>query len=100
MADHAGATGPFRGRFADQVVAVTVKERKGERVIDTDEYIRDGVTYESVSGVRPAFQKDGTVTAANASGINDGAAAVVLMTAEEAQARGLKPLARIVSWAH
>ncbi len=88
------------GRFKDEIVAVTIKERKGERVVDTDEYIRDGVTYESVSGLKPAFLKDGTVTAANASGINDGAAAVVLMSAKEAQARGLTPLARIASWAH
>ncbi len=88
------------GRFKQEIAAVTVKERKGERVIDTDEYIRDGVTYEGIAGLKPAFQKDGTVTAANASGINDGAAAVVLMTAKEADARGLKPLARIVSWAH
>jgi acetyl-CoA C-acetyltransferase len=86
-------------RFADEIVPVTIKERKGERVVDTDEYIRDGVTYESVASLKSAFQKDGTVTAANASGINDGAAAVVLMTAKEAEARGLKPLARIVSWA-
>jgi acetyl-CoA C-acetyltransferase len=88
------------GRFKDEIVPVAVKERKGERVVDADEFIRDGVTYESVSGLKPAFQKDGTVTAANASGINDGAAAVVLMTASEAQARGLAPLARIASWAH
>ena len=87
------------GRFKQEIAPVTVKERKGERVIDTDEYIRDGVTYESVSGLKPAFQKDGTVTAANASGINDGAAAVVLMSAREARARGLEPLARIASWA-
>ena len=88
------------GRFKDEIAPVTVKERKGERVIDTDEFIRDGVTYDGVSGLKPAFQKDGTVTAANASGINDGAAAVVLMTDKEARARGLKPLARIASWAH
>jgi acetyl-CoA C-acetyltransferase len=87
------------GRFKDEIAPVTVKERKGERVVDTDEYIRDGATYESVCGLKPAFQKDGTVTAANASGINDGAAAVVLMTAKEAKARGLKPLATIKSWA-
>ncbi len=87
------------GRFKQEIAPVTVKERKGERVIDTDEFIRDGVTYEGIAGLKPAFQKDGTVTAANASGINDGAAAVVLMTAKEAEARGLKPLARIVSWA-
>jgi acetyl-CoA C-acetyltransferase len=88
------------GRFQDEIAPVTVKERKGERVVDTDEFIRDGVTYEGVSGLKPAFQKDGTVTAANASGINDGAAAVVLMTAKEADARRIAPLARIASWAH
>jgi acetyl-CoA C-acetyltransferase len=87
------------GRFKDEIAPVTVKERKGERVVDTDEYIRDGVTIDSVSGLKPAFQKDGSVTAANASGINDGAAAVVLMTASEAKKRGLKPLAKIKSWA-
>jgi len=87
------------GRFKDEIAPVTVKERKGEKVIDTDEFIRDGVTYDGISGLKPAFQKDGTVTAANASGINDGAAAVVLMSAKEADARGLKPLARIASWA-
>ncbi|HEY8696041.1 MAG TPA: acetyl-CoA C-acetyltransferase [Rhizomicrobium sp.] len=88
------------GRFQDEIAPVTVKERKGERVVDTDEFIRDGVTYDGVSGLKPAFQKDGTVTAANASGINDGAAAVVLMTAKEADARRIAPLARIASWAH
>jgi acetyl-CoA C-acetyltransferase len=87
------------GRFKDEIAPVTIKERKGEKVIDTDEFIRDGVTYDGVSGLKPAFQKDGTVTAANASGINDGAAAVVLMSAKEADSRGLKPLARIASWA-
>ena len=87
------------GSFKDEIAPVTVKERKGERIVDTDEFIRDGVTYDAVSGLKPAFQKDGTVTAANASGINDGAAALVLMSAKEAQARGLKPLARIASWA-
>src|SRR5690349_19236765 len=87
------------GKFKDEIVPVTVKERKGEKVIDTDEYIRDGATYEAVAGLRPAFQKDGTVTAANASGINDGAAALVLMSAKEAKKRGLKPLATIKSWA-
>jgi acetyl-CoA C-acetyltransferase len=87
------------GRFKDEITPVTVKERKGERVVDTDEYIRDGVTFDSVAGLKPAFQKDGSVTAANASGINDGAAAVVLMKASEAQKRGLKPLAKIKSWA-
>ncbi len=87
------------GRFKDEIVPVTIKERKGEKVIDTDEFIRDGVTYEGISGLRSAFQKDGTVTAANASGINDGAAAVVLMSARDAEARGIAPLARIASWA-
>jgi len=87
------------GRFKDEIVPVTVKERKGEKVIDTDEFIRDGVTYEGISGLKPAFQKDGTVTAANASGINDGAAAVVLMSAKDAETRGIAPLARIASWA-
>src|SRR5262245_53031075 len=72
------------GRFKDEIVPVTVTERKGTKVISDDEYIRDGVTLESVSGLRPAFAKDGTVTAGNASGLNDGAAAVVLMTADEA----------------
>jgi len=87
------------GRFADEIAPVTVKERKGDRIVDADEYIRDGATYESVSGLRPAFAKDGTVTAGNASGLNDGAAAVVLMSAEEALRRGLTPLARIASFA-
>jgi acetyl-CoA C-acetyltransferase len=87
------------GKFKDEIVAVTVKERKGERIVDTDEYIRDGATYEAVAGLKPAFQKDGTVTAANASGINDGAAALVLMSAKEADKRGLTPLATIKSWA-
>lgn len=87
------------GRFKDEIVPVVVKERKGERVVDTDEYIRDGVALESVSGLRPAFQKDGTVTAANASGINDGAAALILMSGKDAAARGLEPLARIAAWA-
>jgi acetyl-CoA C-acetyltransferase len=87
------------GRFKDEIAAVTIKGRKGDTIVDTDEYIRDGVTIDSVSGLKPAFQKDGTVTAANASGINDGAAAVVLMTAKEAKARGLTPMAHIRSWA-
>jgi len=87
------------GRFKDEIVPVTIKTRKGETVVADDEFIRDGVTVEALSGLKPAFQKDGTVTAGNASGINDGAAALVLMTAEEAKRRGLTPLARIVSWA-
>src|SRR5215469_6837883 len=88
------------GKFKDEIAPVTIKGRKGETVVADDEYIRAGVTLESVAGLRPAFAKDGTVTAANASGINDGAAALVLMSAEEAEKRGLKPLARIASWAH
>ncbi len=88
------------GRFAGEIVPVTVKGRKGDTVIDQDEFIRHGVTYEGISGLRPAFSKEGSVTAANASGLNDGAAAVVLMSADEAKKRGLKPLARIASWAH
>src|ERR1051325_8656952 len=87
------------GRFKDEIVPVTVKSRRGEFVIDTDEHPKHGTTIEVLSKLRPAFDKNGTVTAGNASGINDGAAAVVLMKAEEAQRRGLKPLARIVSWA-
>jgi acetyl-CoA C-acetyltransferase len=88
------------GRFADEIAPVTIKGRKGDTVVDQDEYIRHGTTLESVSGLRPAFNKEGTVTAANASGLNDGAAALVLMSADEAAKRGLKPLARIASWAH
>jgi acetyl-CoA C-acetyltransferase len=88
------------GRFKDEVAPVTIKTRKGETVVADDEYIKDGVTFEAVSKLKPAFDKEGTVTAANASGINDGAAAVVLMTLEEARRRGITPLARIVSWAH
>ena len=88
------------GKFAEEIAPVTIKGRKGDTVVDQDEFIRHGVTYEGISGLRPAFTKDGTVTAANASGLNDGAAALVLMTADEAAKRGLKPLARIASWAH
>ncbi|MDB5418619.1 MAG: phbA [Phenylobacterium sp.] len=88
------------GRFKDEIAPVTIKGRKGDVVVEDDEFIRHGVTLESISGLRPAFTKDGTVTAANASGLNDGAAALVLMSAEEAKRRGLKPLARIASWAH
>ena len=87
------------GRFKDEIIPVTVTERKGVRVVDQDEYIRDGATYESMSGLRAAFAKDGTVTAGNASGLNDGAAALVLMSAKDADTRRLTPLARIVSWA-
>jgi acetyl-CoA C-acetyltransferase len=87
------------GRFDAEIVPVTIKGRKGDTIVDKDEYIRHGATYESVAGLRPAFSKEGTVTAANASGLNDGAAAMVLMTEAEAAKRGLKPLARIASWA-
>lgn len=85
------------GKFVDEIIPFTVKTRKGETVVDADEYIRHGATLESVKKVRPAFQKDGSVTAANASGLNDGAAAVVLMSAAEAEKRGITPLARIAS---
>ncbi|WP_306252614.1 acetyl-CoA C-acetyltransferase [Parvularcula sp. IMCC14364] len=88
------------GRFADEIVPVTVKQRKNEIVFDTDEFIREGVTADGLGGLRPAFTKDGTVTAANASGINDGAAATLLMSSADAETRGIEPLARIVSWAH
>ncbi|WP_336070163.1 acetyl-CoA C-acetyltransferase [Nitratireductor rhodophyticola] len=87
------------GRFKDEIVPVTVKSRKGETVVSDDEYIRHGATLEGMQKLRPAFDKEGTVTAANASGINDGAAAVVLMRESEAERRGLTPLARIASWA-
>ncbi|WP_428246170.1 acetyl-CoA C-acetyltransferase [Ferrovibrio sp.] len=87
------------GRFKDEIVPVTIKGRKGDTIVDQDEYIRHGATIDAMKSLRPAFAKDGSVTAANASGINDGAAAVVLMSAEEASKRGIKPLARIVSWA-
>ena len=87
------------GRFKDEIAAVTVKGRKGDSVFDTDEYIRDGVTLDSVSGLKGAFRKDGTVTAANASGLNDGAAVLVLMSEAEASRRGATILGRIASWA-
>ncbi|HEY3696397.1 acetyl-CoA C-acetyltransferase [Phenylobacterium sp.] len=87
------------GRFKDEIVPVTIKGRKGDTVVADDEYIRHGATLESVAGLRAAFSKDGSVTAANASGINDGAAALVLMSAKDAAGRGLEPLARIASWA-
>ena len=87
------------GRFKDEIAPVTIKGRKGDTVVDTDEYIRDGATIESVAGLKGAFKKDGTVTAANASGINDGAAALVLMSADEAKRRGSTVLGRIASWA-
>ena len=87
------------GRFAEEIAPVTIKGRKGDTVVDQDEYIRTGATIDGVSGLRPAFKKDGTVTAANASGLNDGAAALVVMSADEAAKRGLEPLATIKSWA-
>ena len=87
------------GKFKDEIVPVTVKSRKGDIVVDTDEHPRHGTTMDAVGKLRPAFKKDGTVTAGNASGINDGAAATVLMSAAEAERRGIAPLARIVSWA-
>jgi acetyl-CoA C-acetyltransferase len=87
------------GRFKDEIVPVTIASRKGDVTVDADEYIRDGATFETVAKLKPAFSKDGTVTAGNASGINDGAAALVVMSAAEAERRGLKPLARIASWA-
>src|ERR1700730_3670657 len=88
------------GKFKDEIAPVTVKSRKGDVVVDADEYPRHCTPLETVGKLKPAFAKDGTVTAGNASGINDGAAAVVLMKASEAAKRGLTPLARIVSWAH
>jgi acetyl-CoA C-acetyltransferase len=87
------------GRFADEIAPVTVKGRKGDTIVDRDEFIRDGVEQSALAGLRPAFRKDGTVTAGNASGLNDGAAALVVMSAEEAQRRGAKVLARVASWA-
>ena len=87
------------GRFAHEIAPVTTKGRKGDTVVDRDEFIREGVEVASLAGLRAAFKKEGTVTAGNASGINDGAAALVLMSADEAERRGITPLARIVSWA-
>ena len=87
------------GRFKDEIAPVTVPSRKGDVVIDKDEYIRAGTTLDAVTKLKPAFSKDGTVTAGNASGLNDGAAALVIMSESEALRRAVKPLARIVSWA-
>jgi acetyl-CoA C-acetyltransferase len=87
------------GKFKDEITPVTIKGRKGDTVVDQDEYIRHGATLDSVAGLKPAFNKEGSVTAGNASGINDGAAALVLMSAKDAAQRGLKPLGRIASWA-
>ena len=87
------------GRFKDEITPVTIKERKGDRIVDEDEYIRHGASLDSMAKLRPAFAKEGSVTAGNASGINDGAAALVVMSAAEAARRGLTPLARVASWA-
>jgi acetyl-CoA C-acetyltransferase len=87
------------GKFADEITPFTVSTRKGDIIVDSDEYIRAGTTLEALTKLKPAFSKDGTVTAGNASGLNDGAAALVLMSADEARSRGLTPLARIASWA-
>ena len=87
------------GKFKDEICSVTIAGRKGDVIVSDDEYIKKGVTLDSVTKLRPAFSKDGTVTAANASGINDGAAVLILMSAAEAAKRGLTPLARIASWA-
>ncbi len=87
------------GRFADEIIPFTVKSRKGDVTVDQDEYIRHGATLDSMAKLRPAFDKEGTVTAGNASGLNDGAAAALLMSEDEASRRGIAPLARIVSWA-
>ena len=87
------------GKFHDEIIPFTVKTRKGDIIVDTDEHVRHGTTLEAVQNLRPAFAKDGTVTAGNASGINDGAAALVLMSSENAKNRGIEPLARIVSFA-
>ncbi len=86
------------GKFKDEICAVTIAGRKGDLVVNDDEYIKKGVTIDAIAKLRPAFSKDGTVTAANASGINDGAAVLILMSAAEASKRGLEPLARIASW--
>ena len=88
------------GKFDAEIVPVVIKGRKGDVTVDKDEFIRHGVTLDGISGLKPAFAKDGTVTAANASGLNDGAAALVLMSADEAKKRGLTPLVRIASWAN
>jgi acetyl-CoA C-acetyltransferase len=87
------------GRFAAEITSVTIQSKKGDTIVDQDEYIRLGTTLDSLAKLKPAFSKEGTVTAGNASGINDGAAALVLMSAAEAHRRGLTPLARIASWA-
>jgi acetyl-CoA C-acetyltransferase len=87
------------GKFADEIVPVTVKSRRGDTIVEADEYIKPGTTAEKLAKLRPAFSKEGSVTAGNASGLNDGAAAVVMMTGDEATRRGAAPLARVASWA-
>ncbi len=87
------------GRFKDEIVPFTISTRKGDIIVDADEYIRAGATIDAMTKLKPAFDKEGTVTAGNASGINDGAAATVLMSEAEAGRRGITPMARIVSWA-
>jgi len=87
------------GKFAEEIVPVTIKSRRGDTVVDTDEFIKDGVTAEALGKLRPAFSKDGSVTAGNASGINDGASVVLLMSREEAEKRGIAPLATVKAWA-
>jgi acetyl-CoA C-acetyltransferase len=105
QADFAGASqnkaeaAQKAGRFIDEIVPFTIKTRKGETIVDADEYIRHGATMEAMQKLRPAFDREGSVTAANASGLNDGAAVTLLMTAQEAERRGIEPLARIVSYA-
>ncbi|MCR6645756.1 MAG: acetyl-CoA C-acetyltransferase [Terricaulis sp.] len=96
---HKASAAQKAGKFKDEIAAVTVKGRKGDVVVEDDEYIKHDATVEGAAKLRAAFKKDGTVTAANASGINDGAAALVVMSADEANKRGLTPLARIASWA-
>jgi acetyl-CoA C-acetyltransferase len=96
---HKASAARSGGRFKDEISPVTIKGRKGETIVADDEYIRDGSTIEAMAALRPAFKKDGTVTAANASGVNDGAAALVLMSADDAATRGAPVLGRIASWA-
>ncbi|MEQ1816999.1 MAG: acetyl-CoA C-acetyltransferase [Terricaulis sp.] len=99
LSQHKASAAQKAGKFKDEIVAVTVSGRKGDVIVENDEYIKHDASIEGAAKLRAAFKKDGTVTAANASGINDGAAAFVLMTADEAAKRGLTPLARIASWA-
>jgi acetyl-CoA C-acetyltransferase len=100
MSQNRAEAAQLAGRFEAEIAPVTIKGRNSDTVINQDEYIRHGATYDSLARLRPAFTKDGSVTAGNASGINDGAAALVLMSAENAKRRGLPALARIRSWAH